>query len=267
MPPVPSSTKRRIEPEPLPALLVSYVALQLFDKYRDTYVFRDWVMDSGAFSAFNSGKVIQLQAYIDVCKQRIATDPQLTEVFALDVIGDWKASAKNTEQMWAAGVPAIPCFHMNEPWHALTSMARDYPKIALGGIAQAGFATAMKWANQCFARVWPKRIHGFAFGAPSVLWKLPFHSTDCTNWELRPRKYGIYDSFGASAFSRGGARISVKGGSRNLRPEIEMYLANEAEARRKWAKQMAELGADRAPTIRLASADGLCFAKSGYVPT
>src|SRR5262245_15573164 len=117
------------------SLLVSYYYLDRFlrGKVRFNYNFRDWVMDSGAFSAHNSGKVISLEKYIEVCLKLLAEDKQLTEVFSLDVIYNPEASVENTEKMWQAGVPAIPTFHFGEPWEFLQEMAKQYPKIALGG--------------------------------------------------------------------------------------------------------------------------------------
>lgn len=245
-----------------PSLLVSFFYLHIFKECRDKYHYRSWVMDSGAFSAMNSGAVIDLKAYIECCKEMLATDPKLIEVFALDVIGDWKATLKNTEEMWKAGVPAIPCFHFKEPWDALRIITRDYPKIAFGGVVGVNVKAKTAWTEQCFARVWPKKVHGFAYGSARDPYPLryPFHSVDATNWELRPRKFGLYDSFAP------GARIPVRGGIRNLRPEIERYINMEAEAREKWASRMLELGCpvDSAPNIRLAAADGMCLAMSGY---
>jgi hypothetical protein len=144
-----------------PALLVSYVYLKPFLANRDTYQYRDWVMDSGAFSAWNAGKVIHLQDYIDTCKRLLATDPTLVEVYALDVIGDPVASLKNCEEMWRQGVEAIPCFHVGEPWHMLKSMARDYPKIALGGMVGRGAKEKDAFIAGSFGLIWPKQVHGF----------------------------------------------------------------------------------------------------------
>lgn len=249
-----------IKQETYPALLVAYVQLHLFEKFRHTYHFRDWVMDSGAFSAFNSGAEIKLQDFIDCCKRYRERDPSLTEIYALDVIGDWKASLHNTEEMWRQGVEAIPCYHWGEPWDVLVGMARDYPKVALGGVAQLRSPQKVRdWVGQCFARIWPKKVHGFAMGTEKAIMSMPFHSTDATNWELRPRKFGIYDYFGR------GSRIPVRGGARNLKLEILRYLDMEKRAREKWRKQMKEIGCEgKAPTIRFASADGQCLALSGY---
>lgn len=216
----------------LPALLVSYYYLEQFEANKERYCYRDWVMDSGAFSAHNSGVEIKLQDYIDCCKRLMESDPTLTEVYALDVIGDWKAGVKNTEEMWKQGVPAIPCFHYGEPWELLKYMAKTYPKVAIGGCV--GRRDKDKFAGQCFARVWPKKLHGFGFGSETSIMMFPWHSVDATNWEIGPCKYGSWRAFG-------GQRVSVRGSRQNLRAEVEWYLELERRAREKWKKEMALL--------------------------
>jgi len=215
-----------------PALLVSYFYLKQFQRHRPNYHFRDWVMDSGAYSAHNSGAEIDLDEYIETCRHLLETDPKLTEVFALDVIGDWRASIKNCEKMWEAGIPAIPAFHPGEPEEALAAIARDYPKIALGGLVGKHNKYKKKWLSQCFTRVWPKKIHGFGIASRELLLSLPFHSTDATNWELTPCAFGTWKSFG---------KMSVRGGEQNLRAEVEWYMRLERECRAKWAKEMKQL--------------------------
>ncbi len=159
-----SRSIRECSPEYPPALLVSYVFHKRFLKLRSDYVYRDWVMDSGAFSAKNSGVEIDLQEYIDTCQELLETDPKLSEVFALDVIGDWRASVKNYETMWKAGVPAIPAYHIGEPEELLLDLASAYNKIAVGGMAKLRGHTKLQFAEQCFARVWPVKVHGFGVG-------------------------------------------------------------------------------------------------------
>ena len=224
----------QIEKESAPALLVSFVYLKPFLEAKDLYAYRDWALDSGAFSAHNSGMTIDLQEYIETCKELLATDKTLTEVFALDVIGDPKASIKNCEAIWKAGVPAIPCYHHREPEDFLKHIAKNYPKIALGGAVGLKPSVKMEWARACFARVWPKRIHGFGFGSEDAIMSFPWHSTDATNWELGPCGFGNWKSYG---------KMSVRGSSQNLRSEIEWYLRLEARARRRWSKEMEKLEA------------------------
>ena len=239
-----------------PSLLVSYVYLSAWLRKQKEYVYRDWALDSGAFSAYNKGTEIDLQDYIDTAKRLLESDKSLVEVFSLDVIGDWKASLKNTEEMWRQGVPAIPCYHWGEPWDALTGMAKDYPKIALGGVAFK-FGIKNKFAEQCFARVWPKRIHGFGYGSEKTIMALPWDSVDATNWEIGPCKYGRWNAFG---------NLKIKGSKQNLQSEIEHYLKLEKRARAKFGKQLDSI--DGEFTTRLALNAGTtqerldsCFSK------
>ncbi len=225
-----------------PAILVSYVYIKAWLKRKSLYAYRDWVLDSGAFSAHNAGVKINLQDYIDICKRLKESDPTLTEVFALDVISDWKATLKNCEEMWRQGVEAIPCYHVGEPEHVLKTIARDYPKIALGGAV--GYRKKNEWASQCFSRVWPKKIHGFGFGSEKSIMMLPWHSVDATNWEIGPCKYGRWASMD-------GQTLSWRGGQQNLRAEVEWYLQLEQRARQKWSGAMTALEQSQS-NVRLA---------------
>jgi hypothetical protein len=229
-----------------PALLVSYYYLAPFLERQRDFIYRDWALDSGAFSARGKGIDIDLDAYIRACKVLRQRDPSLSDIFALDVIGEWKPSLANCERMWKEGIEAIPTYHAGEPEDYLRGIARDYPKIALGGVARWKTNTKTDWTNQCFARVWPKRIHGFGYGGGSYLEKFPFHSVDATNWEIRPCQFGEWESFGT--------KLSIRGSDQNLEAEVRAYLRREAVARERWRREMAILGEppNAAPTVRLA---------------
>jgi hypothetical protein len=219
------------------------VYVKAFLAERGGLVYRDWVLDSGAFSAHTSGTHIDLDAYIAFCKHMLGTDTSLTEVFALDVIGNPEASRVNCEKMWEAGVPAIPCFHYGSPVEFLTEMARRYPKIAIGGCATMASAAKLEFAKQVFARVWPKKIHGFGFGTEEQILTFPFHSVDASTWEMGPCAFGRWRQFG---------KLSVRGGKQNLKGEIRAYMEIEARARVRWRKEMSLLEGGSPPTVRLA---------------
>jgi len=226
----------------LPALLVSYVYGKRFLKRRPELDYRDWVLDSGAYSAFNSQIEIRLDDYIVFARQQIETDPTLSEVFALDVIGDYRASLRNTETMWKAGVPAIPCYHYGEPEWVLKEIAAQYPKIALGGCARVPVETKVQWSAQVFARVFPKRIHGFGFGGDRYVRELPFHSVDSTSWVIQPGRYGKWRAFG---------NRKLRSRSVSMLAEIEWYLRLEREAQARWAAVMRQMNTT-GPAVRLA---------------
>lgn len=236
----------QLSEENAPPLLVSFFYIKPFLANQSKYRYRDWVMDSGAFSAYASGVSINFDEYIALCKKLLAEDPTLTEIFALDVIGDHAASELNCVRMWEEGIPAIPCYHYGEPESVLMEMAEKYPKIAIGGCARMRMKQKMNFAEQCFARVWPKKIHGFGFGSEESIMALPFHSVDATNWEMGPCAFGRWNKFGV---------MSVRGSNQNLKQEVEFYLEVERRARIRWRREMAQLEeiSGEYPIVRLAA--------------
>lgn len=236
---------RRVEAErglTRPGLLVSFAYLRHFWEARDQYRLRDWVLDSGAFTAWTKGRAVDLQEYIDRALELKAADPALVEVFALDVIGDCEASLRNCEEMHRQGVDAIPCFHVDEPEEALIEMAASYDKIALGGMV--GFKGKRHFAEQCFARVFPKKIHGFGIGNARDILALPWHSVDASNWDLGPAKFARWNRFG---------NLSVRRSNQNLGSEVDHYLRIERTARQRWGDVLQAQGWEPM-TVRLAVA-------------
>lgn len=235
-----------------PSLLVSYVYVQPFLDNQVSYYYRDWVLDSGAFSAQQSGTRIELSCYIDFAAKLLAEDPTLVEVFALDVIPEdqkpitvaraAEQSLKNCEEAWRQGVKMIPTFHIGEEEQHLMHIAAKYPKIALGGVALLKGGLKFRWCEQCFARVWPKKVHGFGMSTRELVYGLPFHSVDATNWELAPCAFGNWEKFGT---------MSVRGSNQDLRSQVKHYLNMEAKARVRWKAEM-KLLEELAPAERIA---------------
>lgn len=209
-----------------PALLISYAYLDQFDKQRHLYDFRDWVMDSGAFSAYASGYEIDIDEYVDVSRERLSTDAQCTAVFSLDVIGDWRASLKNYEYLRGKGIEVIPTIHCGcEPWSVLTEYAASSNVVALGGLVRKSINIQRKFVEQCFARTWPHRLHGFGMGGEKLLMEFPFYSVDTASWVIGPCCYGTWKTFG---------KLSVRGGPIPLRQEVEWHLDLERRAQARW---------------------------------
>lgn len=232
---------------PSAALLIAYpIAGKSTETVLPRISYRDWSLDSGAFSVERSGARIDLQGYIDDVKRWRDGPHPPCEVFALDVIGDWRASLRNTEEMWKHGIEAIPCFHVGEPESVLLGLARDYPKIALGGAV--GYRDKVEWARQCFARIWPKRIHGFGYGAPSGLRAVPWDSVDATSWFTNPTVGNRWHGYNrpGKGDARRGDRLVVRHRkdsphSYNYRVEIDYYLQLEREMNFLWRREMETL--------------------------
>jgi hypothetical protein len=219
----------------LPALLISFVYLPGFMKNRSAYRFRDWALDSGAFSAANSGIAVDLQEYIDTCLRLKQEDKQLVEIFGFDVIGDPEASIRNVEEMRRQGVDAIPTFHAGSSWHYLEALVKAFGKVGIGGMVPLRGAKKMSFCEQVFGRVWPARLHGFGVAGRKLVLSFPWHSVDATNWEIGPCKYGHWQSFNGSA-------LCIRGSNQDLRSEIRYFLKMEQEARDKWGPVFKQAG-------------------------
>lgn len=239
------ASTRQIEPTAArkPALLISFVYLKPFLKLFGKLNIRNWVLDSGAFSAATLGVVINLQDFIDTAKRLLTTDPLLAEIFALDVIGDWRAGLRNTEEMWKQGIEAIPCYHYGEPESVLRELVSQYPKIALGGGATLPHNIKMRWAEQCFARIWPKRVHGFGFGGERYVNALPFDSVDASSWVTHPQQFGKWRAYGD---------LLLRSKQVSVQAEIDWYLRMERQVQFRWQSAMREIES-QGPTVRFAA--------------
>lgn len=238
--------------DPRPSILVSFAYRREWSKISNDLgldgrtPWREVVLDSGAFTAYQTGKqvdIIEFAEWVDEQKR----NPLVTEVFTLDVIGgDWRESLANTEYLWKRGIEAIPVFHVGEPVDVLKQLARDYPKISLGGAV--GYRKRDEWAALCFKEVWPKKMHGLGYGETS-LWKLPFHTIDNSSWAYGPSKFGDFHSLKTKQIR--GKRVSI--GTHNVRCEVDYYVREEQRLRRFWAGRLPTDWGDDAPSIRLAT--------------
>ena len=173
-------------------LLVALPDIRAFLKVKDRFNIDQWFLDSGAFGAHNSGKPVVLDEYMAICK-----DTDAAEVAGLDVIGDPDGTRRNVEKMVESGINAIPTFHYGSDWCHLEWAVSFAPKIALGGVARMSTKKRTEWIKQCFARVYPKPMHGFGITNKGVLMDVPFHSVDASSWQLAPLRYGRWRGFRA----------------------------------------------------------------------
>jgi len=218
-----------------PSLLCSIIFLKGFLATKHRLRFRNWRLDSGAFSVRAKGSEISLPGYIDMCHELRERDPKLVEIFALDVIGDWRATLKNTEAMWAAGVEAIPTYHFSdENEDVLRALARDYPKIALGGMADLRIKPKLAWSQRCFDLIWPARIHGFGLAEKTTVLALPWDSVDASSWKKGPLRFGNWKTWpGALGHITYGIR---HGWIPDLNGEVLYYMNLEDRHRHRWAE-------------------------------
>jgi len=201
----------------------------------------EWVLDSGAFTAHASGEEIKLQDFIDVCKKALDSKNPPAEIFALDTIGDPASSYQNAVEMKRQGLDVIPAFHIGSPQDDLERICDGWPKIALGGVAGAtAKGVRSDWFEACFARVWPKKVHGFGVAGRTDVLKFPWHTTDASSWQSGPTRFNRWHQYGNTQV-HGELLTGKRDWAVHLKGEVDYFMKLEQQAQFKWRNQMAQL--------------------------
>ena len=160
-------------------VLVSYYYLQSAEQGVLKFIRPEKLMlDSGAFSAFQKGESIDIDALIAEVRE-----PRWTEAVGLDVIGDSEGSRRNLTYMREHGaLKAMPVFHIGEPLELLDYYCEHWPKVGLSCRFGESMPQSLAFYASCFARQWPHKFHSFGWSGETMLMRFPFHSADSTSW-------------------------------------------------------------------------------------
>jgi hypothetical protein len=141
-------------------------------------------MDSGAFSAFMRGAVIDIDRYMNFIK---TFEHNIETYVQLDKIGDPEQTAINLGIMESNGLTPIPVFTGSAPIRDLHKLCEKYDHIALGGLRGKEAGTT-EWRRTHFDRVfsvvknyWPKKLHAFGITSQWALERYPFYSADSSS--------------------------------------------------------------------------------------
>lgn len=175
-------------------ILVSYAFMSdnVVRLAKSTQGFIRWTLDSGAFSAFNAGKVIELSKYIEFCQEN---GHLFDHYVALDVIGNAKESKLNLEKMVAKGL---------KPMAVLTGFdnvgeARELSQAGNALCVAGGVSMPMDYYSSRIAKirdivgdeVW---LHGLGFGRGMKVASTRINGVDASSWEegLRWGSFGYF---------------------------------------------------------------------------
>ncbi|MCP4201856.1 MAG: hypothetical protein GY769_07980 [bacterium] len=186
---------------------------------------RCWMLDSGAYSAWCSGKEIDMEALTEESKS-----PFWDEAVALDAIGDPQRSLENALRMKENGSPAFPVHHIGESLELLDEYARHFRKVGLSCRFGEPVPDSMRYLEGCFSRHWPMRYHSFGWVSRRMLLTFPFETADTATWTRAPSAWGTWTmSF------RG--RLPIQG-HRDLRPEVDAYQRLQDEVAWRWRREL-----------------------------
>lgn len=197
----------------------------------------DVLIDSGAFSAMNSNKDINIDEYCQFIK---ATE--VRKYAGLDVIGDAKATRYNNEYMIKEhGLSPIPTFHMGSKLEDLDALL-SYGYIALGGLV---FSSGIE--NHCdlaWAHILKNKpnlkVHGFGLTNIDLMERYPWHSVDSSSFK-GCKRFGrqsvLWNGFNWKTFEEEEYCEVLRGMGYNIPP-----IRKKSEAKSK--EEEAEITAD-----------------------
>lgn len=186
------------------------------------------ILDSGAFSAWNKGKIISIDEYITYAHHAIRRAEKAGKsirVVNLDVIpgsvGKTKTLVKNIREeaaeqgyknllkMKASGITPIHVFHQGEEDKWLHKMVEQTDYIGISPANDVPNQSREAWLTEVFTKLHKENIkvntHGFAVFIPKMLRALPWTSADAISWLM---------------IAANGSIIYPIGGFKNFNPSI-----------------------------------------------
>lgn len=145
------------------------------------------IIDSGAFTALNAGKEIDLREYMDFLKQY---QSRLFGYFALDKLGDPATTEKNFEIMMSQGLKPIPIHVRGDDRKRMDYLFQHSDWVGCGGFRRPQRGPApktyimekMRWASG-------RNVHWLGYTTSAMLKTFKPYSCDCSSWHM-PLKYG-----------------------------------------------------------------------------
>jgi hypothetical protein len=167
---------------------------------------RSIFLDSGAFSAFSQGAVIDRDAYAkEVIKHHTDTGDGLVHVASnLDAIAPDGTGAEqsydNQVYLRKQGARVQPVHHVRDADHWLRRyLDEGYDYIFLGGMVPETAPVLRKWLDHVWTTYLihsdgtPKvKVHGFGLTSVDLMFRYPWHSVDSTSWVMEAQFGSIY---------------------------------------------------------------------------
>lgn len=216
-----------------PYILNSFAYAQGLDKL--DYIPSDLTLDSGAFTAWNSGKSVDIAEYASWCLYWQEKRPNLRAV-NLDVIpgeagrtsteqerkDGMAKSLKNAEYLRGKGITIEEVFHQDEPFEFLDLLVSRLPKGEVLCISPRNDVSKQKrllWLQKVLAHLvktvgkdnLPK-MHGLAVTSKDLMLAFPFYSVDSSTY-ANPARFGVtFDHDGRGITTKEFLGINVRSG-------------------------------------------------------
>jgi len=180
------STERAAPPMNL-LVAYPYVSPHLYRILRDFGAVSgvNWLLDSGAFTAWKSGQPVKLDDYCAFLRDLPVTP---WRYFALDVVGDGDATLRNYETMLERGFKPVPVFTRGERLEVLERYYATSDLVAIGGLVSK-VNPCRPYIKYLHQHLRGRRCHLLGFSSMDWLKYLKPYSCDSSSWESA-RRYG-----------------------------------------------------------------------------
>jgi len=218
---------------PYPHVLNSFAYAGGLDKLE--YVPENLTLDSGAFTAWNAGKSVDIHKYVEFCHKWMAVKPDLKAV-NLDVIpgergrtstkaereAGMEQSLKNADYLRGQGITIEEVFHQDEPFDFLDLLiSRMQPNEVLGISPRNDVNKKQRiiWLKQILKHMVDKygkdnipKTHGLAVTNPDSINAFPFYSVDSSTY-VNPMRFGaVIDEYGRGMSTKEYLGFNARGG-------------------------------------------------------
>lgn len=226
------------------------------------------ILDSGAFTAWNSGSTVDRSAYLDWALQEIGRFEEIgipasrLRAINLDIIPGSPgisgsahdieqaaiSSMANADFFRTQGLDVLEVFHQDEPLEllfVLIERSGESFRVAISPRNDLSVKARCEWlrwlAAHCFKRYGSKfpKCHGLAATARDMTYSFPFYSVDSATW-MSPSQFGISRSV-PSFKGRPSVMLNDAGGRNALQFALRASLLGfkeiERDATKLWTKR------------------------------
>jgi len=156
--------------------------------YKDEISF---ILDSGAFSAWKSGKNVTLDGY---CKFVESLPFAPLFYFTLDVIGDPIATMRNYHEMRRRGFSPVPVFTPGAPIEHLEEYYETSEILGCGGLTNKVGQESLQYLQRIVRASKGRKMHLLGYTKPQLVKHFKPFSCDSSSW-CRAQRYGHMDVY------------------------------------------------------------------------
>ena len=159
--------------------------------------FKDFLLDSGAFTFFSAGKKVDWDDYVDRYAAFIVKN-NIKKFFELDIdklVGYQKVLDLRKRLETITGRKCIPVWHKSRGKEEFLQMCNEYKYVAVGGIVSKEITKdqydLFTWlVNEAHKR--GCKVHGLGFTNLEGMVKYHFDTVDSTSWTTGNRFGAVY---------------------------------------------------------------------------